>query len=103
MSGVATRYETWKLYIGVSTAFVAVLMASQALTAVLSSSGPIAIWFSLVTIGYGFIMFASSYVEEEQQFWYWVTSGWLGWLVLKRYVLLVTAANVKTKRIPNKL
>jgi ethanolamine phosphate transferase 2 subunit G len=26
---------------------------------------------------YSAMMFASSYVEEEQHFWYWVTSAWL--------------------------
>ena len=32
-------------------------------------------------------MFASSYVEEEQHFWYWASSSWLGWLLLKRWEL----------------
>lgn len=30
--------------------------------------------FIAVTMGFGGIMFASSYVEEEQQFWYLITS-----------------------------
>jgi len=28
-------------------------------------------------------MFASSYVEEEQQFWYWVVSGWVTVLLIR--------------------
>jgi len=39
--------------------------------------------FAFVTIAYGFMMFASSYVEEEQQFWYWICSGWLAFLAMK--------------------
>ena len=39
-----------------------------------------------VGIVYGAMMFASSYVEEEHHFWYWVLSGWLSLLVLKRSV-----------------
>lgn len=39
--------------------------------------------FAIVTIAYGVMMFASSYVEEEQQFWYWACSGWLMLLAIK--------------------
>jgi len=39
--------------------------------------------FATVTIAYGIMMFASSYVEEEQQFWYWACSGWLVFLAMK--------------------
>jgi len=39
--------------------------------------------FTIVNIGYGVMMFASSYVEEEQQFWYWACSGWFMLLVIK--------------------
>lgn len=28
-------------------------------------------------------MFASSYVEEEQHFWYWAATGWLALLAIK--------------------
>ena len=34
-------------------------------------------------------MFASSYVEEEQHFWYWTSSAWLGWLFIRKYVLMM--------------
>lgn len=38
---------------------------------------------SVVTLLNGIIMFASSFVEEEQQFWYWITSGWWVLVALK--------------------
>jgi hypothetical protein len=31
------------------------------------------------------MMFASSYVEEEHNFWYWIASGWFFALFLKGY------------------
>lgn len=37
-----------------------------------------------ITALYGIMMFASSYVEEEQHFWYWVTSAWLSSLYFTR-------------------
>lgn len=40
--------------------------------------------FSAVTILYGLMMFATSYVEEEQHFWYWMTGGWLTNLYISR-------------------
>ncbi|KAF1985913.1 alkaline phosphatase-like protein [Aulographum hederae CBS 113979] len=36
--------------------------------------------FALLIILYSIMMFASSYVEEEQHFWYWATTGWIIYL-----------------------
>lgn len=36
-----------------------------------------------ISLLYGIMMFASSYVEEEQHFWYWATTAWLMLLWLK--------------------
>jgi hypothetical protein len=33
------------------------------------------------------MMFASSFVEEEQHFWYWSASGWLAYLYFAECVL----------------
>ena len=43
-------------------------------------------WLLTATIAYGLMMFASSFVEEEQQFWYWMMSAWSGWVFLKQYL-----------------
>jgi ethanolamine phosphate transferase 2 subunit G len=40
--------------------------------------------FVTVTISFGSLMFASSYVEEEQQFWYWITSSHFLWAGIER-------------------
>lgn len=36
-----------------------------------------------LTLLYSIMMFASSYVEEEQHFWYWLTPAWLALLAIK--------------------
>jgi thiamine transporter ThiT len=41
--------------------------------------------FIFVTLSFGGIMFASSYVEEEQQFWYWITTTHFVFAFLQRY------------------
>jgi ethanolamine phosphate transferase 2 subunit G len=88
MSSTASNYNVKKLVIGQSIAAGALLFAAIA-------AGP-TIWASVKTsypimaIGfvYGIMMFASSYVEEEQNFWYWATSGWLALLWIRSSVLL---------------
>ena len=47
----------------------------------LNSAG---LWIASMTTAYGIMMFASSYVEEEQHFWYWIASAWIAWQYLKR-------------------
>ncbi|KAH8149958.1 uncharacterized protein LAJ45_06111 [Morchella importuna] len=41
------------------------------------------LFFPLSTLLYGVMMFASSYVEEEHHFWYWVASGWFVCIFVK--------------------
>ena len=41
--------------------------------------------FILATLSFGGIMFASSYVEEEQQFWYWITTSHFAFTFIQRY------------------
>lgn len=84
MSGMASNYDMDKLiYGGIIT--VAALSAAGVATAMstkltVRNFGP----FALITVLYGVMMFASSYVEEEQHFWYWSTTAWLFYLVVKR-------------------
>ncbi|GAP87414.1 putative ethanolaminephosphotransferase [Rosellinia necatrix] len=84
MSGIASNYDTDKLILGGIIAITAVSAAAvaAAMTTELSlrNFGPI----TTIIVLYGVMMFASSYVEEEQHFWYWSTTAWLYYLVLLR-------------------
>lgn len=57
---------------------------------VYQSTFPILLKFELIiiTLCFGVIMFASSYVEEEQQFWYWITTSHFAYALIERYYLL---------------
>lgn len=84
MSGMASNYDVDKLTLGGIITFAAISAAIIA-TAVSTNLtirrfGP----FALITILYGVMMFASSYVEEEQHFWYWSTTAWLCSLIVKK-------------------
>lgn len=81
---MASDYDIDKLILGGIITVVAV-SGSMVATA-MSSSSPIQDFGSLalVTVLYGVMMFASSYVEEEQHFWYWTTTAWLFCLVVNR-------------------
>ena len=84
MSSTASNYNLPRLGIGIGLAALATVVGIAAVFAALFEAQLIGLWALLVSIVYGLMMFASSYVEEEQHFWYWVSSGWLGWLLLKR-------------------
>jgi ethanolamine phosphate transferase 2 subunit G len=77
LSGTASNYDLNAMFIGIGIATIAVVLAllSNPGCYVERALGSCA--YSLVTLGYAIIMFASSYVEEEQQFWYWALGGWL--------------------------
>ena len=84
MSSTASNYNVQRLYAGIVFAVVSLLVTLLNALPALLNARTTGVWLGLVTAVYGAMMFASSYVEEEHHFWYWVTSGWLGWLVLKK-------------------
>ena len=83
MSSTASNYDVSKLVIGQAVAAVALFSTSIAagptVFNALRTSSP----FIAISLSYGIMMFASSYVEEEQHFWYWATTAWLMLLWIK--------------------
>lgn len=89
MSSMASNYDMSRLFLGQGLAVVAVL-AALLVAYVRSNQSVGAISpLLLISVMYGVMMFASSYVEEEQHFWYWSTTLWLALLGVRniqRYV-----------------
>jgi ethanolamine phosphate transferase 2 subunit G len=77
LSGTASNYNLERMYLGIGITAVGVVLAATsvswaAMGSTLSSSA-----YGMILLTYGVTMFASSYVEEEQQFWHWALGGWL--------------------------
>ena len=87
MSSTASNYNLSRLSTGLSLAALATVAGIATVSTILYESRVTGLWTSLIFVAYGIMMFGSSYVEEEQHFWYWASSSWLGWLVVKRLVL----------------
>lgn len=68
-----------KLYAGQALSVVSIALAVFSAASVLGKSQV----FALITLFYSIMMFASSYVEEEHNFWYWAASGWIAVLIFK--------------------
>lgn len=77
LSGTASNYNLNTMYIGIGIVTVGVVLAMisnpWALTELALGSSA----YGMIILMYAITMFASSYVEEEQQFWYWALGGWL--------------------------
>ncbi len=84
LSSAASNYNLSRLGLGIGLAAVAMDAEIATISTTLIESQVTGLWTSLVYLAYGIMMFASSYIEEEQHFWYWTSSSWLGWLLLKR-------------------
>ncbi|KAI9689569.1 MAG: major facilitator super transporter protein [Bathelium mastoideum] len=94
LSSTASNYNITFLALGIA---ISTLAAGMTITCVHWGWPPTieGCFFALVTIAYGIMMFASSYVEEEQHFWYWITGGWF-------VILYLTAAQNASYSIPIK-
>jgi ethanolaminephosphotransferase len=81
MSGTASNYDIPRLTLGTVLAFVVCILSYFSLPALrpITFAG---IYTTFIFVLYAVLMFASSYVEEEHNFWYWATSGWFMLLFL---------------------
>ena len=81
MSSAASNYDVPRLLIGTGLAILICILSVFTIPPLrpISSAG---LYYSLTLTLYAVLMFASSYVEEEHNFWYWITSGWFLYLYL---------------------
>ncbi|KAK6419754.1 major facilitator superfamily transporter protein [Oleoguttula sp. CCFEE 5521] len=82
LSSTASSYDIPRMMGGTVLAVVSLLLAILAFPSSWPPTTAGLTLTSLVTL-YGIMMFASSYVEEEQHFWYWLTPAWLTLLAVK--------------------
>jgi ethanolaminephosphotransferase len=80
MSSTASNYDVSRLVLGIVFAGSALVLAVFASWPSLDLSLTGGLSLLLTVVLYDVMMFASSYVEEEQHFWYWLTGGWLALL-----------------------
>ncbi|RKU41762.1 major facilitator super transporter protein, variant 2 [Coniochaeta pulveracea] len=85
MSSMASNYNMPRLILGQALAVTSLLAAVIAASLTLHGSPSTFIFFAFMTITYGLMMFASSYVEEEQHFWYWTSTAWLALVGLRNF------------------
>lgn len=83
LSHAASEYDLRRLRLGIGITVLATIATLVACATPVRNANPVLLWKYSLALFYGFMMFASSYVEEEQQFWYWLASSWCGWLFWK--------------------
>jgi len=76
LSSVASSYDIPKMVAGMGISFVSLVLAGISLPELWPPSTA-GVFFAFTCTLYGVMMFASSYVEEEQHFWYWLTPAWI--------------------------
>ncbi|PYI10897.1 GPI ethanolamine phosphate transferase 2 [Aspergillus sclerotiicarbonarius CBS 121057] len=80
MGSAASDYNLRNLLLGLVITFFVVLLSFPTTYTLLSRPGHAGTFFALSILSYGGMMFASSYVEEEQQFWNWAFTAWAFYL-----------------------
>ncbi|KAL6231464.1 hypothetical protein BDW75DRAFT_44334 [Aspergillus navahoensis] len=85
MSGAASNYDLRYLSLGICITGLAVLFSIPATYKALSIHRNPGLFLIIGILLYGAMMFASSYVEEEQQFWYWLFTGWAFYLHVRSF------------------
>lgn len=84
MSSAASNYDMTKLVGGIVVSTAALTFSIAAAWPSLSTSLFSTTQCTIITATYGILMFASSFVEEEHHFWYWITGGWFVFLLARQ-------------------
>ncbi|KAK4945601.1 major facilitator superfamily transporter protein [Elasticomyces elasticus] len=92
LSGTASNYDLTSMQLGIALATLALALCLPMFIQGVLKSGVDGIILVVMMLTYAVTMFASSYVEEEHQFWYWMQAAWLAILFCKdcRYVSAAT-------------
>ena len=92
LSGTASNYDLFKMRTGIAlTSFACVLALTGGWSSLRESRLEGAAYVVLAG-AYATTMFASSYVEEEQQFWCWILGAWFTILHFRRSRLLASVS-----------
>jgi ethanolaminephosphotransferase len=82
LSSTASSYDVPRMVIGIAVASASLLLAVISFPNIwppnLAGSA-----ITIMTLLYCIMMFATSYVEEEQHFWYWITPAWFAILAAR--------------------
>lgn len=76
LSGTASSYNLPRMVTGMVLTTIIIMLTLSSFPSLWPPSAA-STFFAFTSIFYGIMMFASSYVEEEQQFWYWITPAWI--------------------------
>ncbi|KAK4123891.1 alkaline phosphatase-like protein [Parathielavia appendiculata] len=85
LSSMASNYDMSRLFLGQAAAVLALIAAVIAAERCANDRAVSFIPLSGISLAYGVMMFASSYVEEEHHFWYWATTAWFAYLGVREF------------------
>ena len=84
MSGMASNYNMSRIFmgLGLSTFSAACSIAGACLSIETRARSPL-VALACIVLSYSAMMFGSSYVEEEQNFWFWTSGAWIAHIVFR--------------------
>jgi len=77
LRGTASNYDLSAMQLGIALSALALALCLPSFLRHVMAAGLDGIALVGVMLMYAVTMFATSYVEEEHEFWYWVLGGWL--------------------------
>ncbi|KAL4871961.1 hypothetical protein BDV12DRAFT_3793 [Aspergillus spectabilis] len=101
MSGAASNYDIQYLSLGICITGIAVSLCLPIVSRALSRQPGLFLMASILL--YGVMMFASSYVEEEQHFWYWILTGWMFYLHVRSFRSQRVSNSIKSDKASRSL